>query len=123
MSAKETMTSFFEDTRKHFSDYLDMRLEIYRLRLIRMLSKTAGYLIWVIVLLVLASLFIIFSGLTMGFWLSTVTGSYAKGFGLTTIFIATGIFLLYISRKALFVNPIVRNMIKHSTKEKQTTDN
>jgi hypothetical protein len=122
MPETETFGSFFQETRKLAKEYLDIRLETYRLMLIRLFSKSAGYLIWIIVSLCLVSLFFVFAGLATGFWLSEITGSYTKGFGLTTLIVLTVVILLALFRKALFVNPIVRKIIRRSVSEKGMND-
>jgi hypothetical protein len=85
MSEFENLGSFFRENKKLVKDYLDARLEIYKLKLIRIFSKSAGYFIWIIISLFLLFLFFIFLGLVTGFWLSELTGSYVTGFTTTLI--------------------------------------
>ena len=96
-------------------DYLDTRLEIFKFKLIRIFSKSTGYLIWVIISLFLFSLLMNFIGLVIGFWLTKITGSYVEGFGYTSLIMLAVIILLALFRKALFINPIIRLMIRRST--------
>ena len=95
-------------------DYLEARLEIFKLRMIRMFSKSAGYLIWVIVSLFLFFLLMTFIGMVVGFWLTDVTGSYVRGFGYTSLIMFGLIMLLALFRKTLFVNPFIRLMIRRA---------
>jgi hypothetical protein len=117
MEQKEDLGSFFGDTKKLVKDYLDTRLEIYRLQILGIMSKSAGYLIWVIISLFLVSLFFLFLYAVTGLWLSELTGSYIKGFGLVALVILLKIFILTAFRKSLFVNPIIRSIINHTGKE------
>jgi hypothetical protein len=117
MSGSDNLGSFINENKKLAREYLETKIEITRLRFIRVVSKLAGHLIWVIVSLFLLSLLTTFIGLTMGFWLSQLTGSYTKGFGLTSIFILLVILLVMAFRKILFVNPIVRAIIKNTTEQ------
>ena len=118
MSAPENLGSFFKENKKLLKEYLDTRLEVYKLKLIHIISKSAGYFIWIIVSLFLVFLFATFIGLVAGFWISDITGSYVKGFGIATLIILSFILLLALFRKALFVNPIIRNIIKRAGEEK-----
>jgi hypothetical protein len=59
----------------------------------------------------------IFLELVTGFWLSAVTGSYTRGFGLATLIIVVVILLLAALRKVLFVNPIIRAIIRKTGTE------
>lgn len=124
MQQSEDIGSFFKENKDLVKDYLNLRLDIFKLKLVRMLSKFSGYLIWIIISLFLLFLFVLFLGLVAGFWLSEVTGSYIIGFGIVTLLILLKIVVLAIFRKTFFVNPIVRNIIaKLSNEDEPPTDN
>ena len=108
----QTTGSFFSDTRKLIKDYIDLKIRIIQLRATRLLAKVAGNIVWMLVLLFMVFLLCIFIGLTMGFYLSSVTGSYTAGFGLTTLFILLLVLLLVVLRRRLFIDPIVRSVIQ-----------
>lgn len=113
----DSFGSFFRENKKLVKDYFDTRLDIFRLKMIRVFSKSAGYLIWILISVFLLFLFIIFLGITTGFWLSSLTGSYTRGFGLTTLILLLLIVVLALLRKVLFVNPIIRNIIHRAADE------
>ncbi|HZJ61300.1 MAG TPA: hypothetical protein VFD24_13515 [Chitinophagaceae bacterium] len=115
MIEKENLGTFLKENKKLIRDYLDTRLEIFKFKLIRIFSKSTGYLIWVIISLFLFSLLMNFIGLVIGFWLTKITGSYVEGFGYTSLIMLAVIILLALFRKALFINPIIRLMIRRST--------
>lgn len=117
MQEKETFGSFFIENKKLAKEYLDIKAEIYRLKFTGLFSRFAGYFIWIIISLFLLWLLIIFSGIVIGFWLSDLTGSYIKGFGFATLGTVLVIILLALLRKPLFVNPIIRTIIKKSNVE------
>jgi hypothetical protein len=120
MSESENLGSFFRENKKLVKDYFETRLEVFKLRMIRIFSKSAGYFIWILISIFLLFLFIIFLGVTTGFWLSSITGSYTTGFGLTTLIILAVIVILALFRKALFVNPIIRNIISRAADDEDT---
>lgn len=122
MPDTETFSSFLHENKKLIREYIETRLEIYRLQLIRGFSRSAGYLLWVMISLVLVSLFIVFAGIVTGLWLSEVTGSYVKGFGLTTLLILLVIIVVALLRKQLFINPIIRTIINHAMKEQENPE-
>ena len=111
MVETENIGSFIKENKKLAKEYIDVRLEIYRLKLIRVFSKTSGYFIWIMISLFLVSLFAIFLGVVAGLWLSELTGSYVLGFGIVTLLILVKIIFLALFRKKIFVNPIIRNII------------
>jgi len=91
-----------------------MQMEIYRLKLVRLISKSAGYFIWIIISLFLVFLLFIFMGTVAGLWLSKITGSYVTGFGIITLAIFLKIIVLALFRKKLFTNPIIKVIIHRS---------
>ena len=115
----ETFGTFFNNVKEHSQNWFETRVNIYKLKVIRLLSKLAGNLAWLIISLFLFLLFSIFIGLTLGFWLSSHLGSYTAGFGIVTLLILVKISLLAIFRKKLFINPMIRIMIKQSYYELQ----
>lgn len=117
MPETEDIGTFFKENKKLVTEYLNTKFEIYRLSAIRIFSKSSGYLLWTIISLLLLFIFIIFLGLMTAFWLSEITGSYTRGLGLTALFILVLVTLLVLFRKALFINPIVRTIIKRVSDE------
>lgn len=117
MADSENLGSFFTENKKLVKEWINIRLEIYKLKLVNIFSRSAGYFIWIVISVFLLSLLIIFLGLTTGFWLSEITGSYARGFGLTSLILLAIILLIAALRKVLFVNPIIRTIIKKANEE------
>ena len=107
------MEEFIKENKTLLKEYVETRIEIVRLEAIRTASKTSGYLIWIIISLFLFFLIAIFAGLVLGFWLTDLTGSYIKGFGITTLIMIAIVVILALLRKALFVNPAVKAIIGH----------
>jgi hypothetical protein len=114
MAQKENMGSFARENKDLIREYLETRYEIIRLKGIRSISKMAGSLAWVMIILLLGLLILIFGGLTMGYWLSAIFESNVAGFGVTTLFIILLLILLIMLRKQLFINPVMRIIINNS---------
>jgi len=117
MSQPENLGSFFQENKSVLKEYIETRLEIFRLQAVRLSSKSAGYLIWIIISMCLLFLIALFSGMALGYWFSELTHSYVKGFGLTALLMVLIFVLFAIFRKKLFVNPAVRAIIQNSMEE------
>ena len=115
MIEKESLGSFLKENKGLIQEYIDTRLEIFKLKMIRLFSKSAGHLIWIVISVFLFFLLMTFIGLVIGFWLTSMTGSYVEGFGYTSLMMLALIILLALFRKALFINPVIRLMIRRST--------
>jgi hypothetical protein len=117
MSQIDDMGSFFQDNKALLKEYLEIRMELYRLQATRFISKAAGYLVWIVISLFLLFLILIFSGIVLGCWLSGLTHSYVIGFGLTTGILIVIFAFLAIFRKTLFVNPLTQNIIRKTNED------
>lgn len=122
MPDHDNLGSFFSENKTLLKDYLETKLEIYRLQGVRIASKAIGFLAWIFISVFLLVLLFIFIGLVLGFWFSQLTGSYVAGFGITTGILLLVILLLAVFRKQLFVNPVIRNFIRHIATEEDTDE-
>jgi hypothetical protein len=117
MSQPDNLGAFFSENKALLKEYVETRMEIYRLQSLRIFSKSAGYFAWIIVSLFLAFLIVLFTGVVIGFWFSSMLGSYIKGFGLVTLLMLAIFLLMAIFRKSLFVNPVIQSIIQKSRDE------
>ena len=113
----DNLGSFISENKTVLKEYLETRMEIYRLQSLRIFSKSAGYFAWILVSLFLVFLIVIFGGLMLGYWFSSMLGSYTKGFGLITLLLIVVFVLLALFRKSLFVDPVVQSIIQRSREE------
>lgn len=114
MNESENIGSFFMDFKGMVKDYAETRLELFRLKGVRLISKIIGTFFWFIISLFLLFLIFIFAGLVLGFWLSDITHSFVTGFGITTLMLVLAVTLLALFRKQLFINPFIRLIVRQS---------
>jgi predicted membrane protein len=122
MSQPETLGSFFADSKTLLKEYLETRLDIYRLQSLRMFAKSAGLFVWLLLSLFLAFLFLLFGGMMVAFWFSGIFHSQVKGFGLVAGLILLIFVLLAIFRRALFVEPVIQLIIQKTQEEGKGED-
>jgi len=115
----DNLGSFISENKAVLKEYLETRMEIYRLQSLRIFSRSAGYFAWILVSLFLGILIVIFGGLMLGYWFSSMLGSYVKGFGLMTLLLVVLFVLLALFRKSLFVDPVVQSIIQKSREEEE----
>ena len=119
MDEPDNLGSFFAENKTLLKEYLETRLEIYRLQSLRFFARSAGLFVWVLLSLFLAFLFLLFGGMMLGFWFSDLFHSHVKGFGLVTLLVLLVFILLTIFRKALFVEPVIQSVIQKSKDEEE----
>lgn len=117
--AQDNLNEFYDENRKLVSEYLETRLEILKLTLIRSASKTLGVLAFITIICFLLLMFLLFLVIAFSWWMSDLMGSAALGY-LT----GSGVFILliaicFIFRKPLFVNPFVRLFLRSSLDEEE----
>ncbi|HXB07214.1 MAG TPA: hypothetical protein VNW04_08865 [Puia sp.] len=117
MPQPDNLGSFFADNKKLLKEYLETRLEIYRLQSLRLFAKSAGYLAWILLSLFLAFLFLLFGGLMVAYWFSGLFHSYVKGFGMVALLILVLFILIALFRRILFVEPVIQSIIQRSKEE------
>jgi len=122
MSQPDNLGSFLKETKPLLKEYFETRLEIFRLQAVRIASQSAGYLIWIIISLFILFIIFIFSGIVLGCWLSSLTGSYISGFGLTTLVFLVIFGLLMAFRNRLFINPVMQSVIKKTLEDQDEAD-
>jgi hypothetical protein len=111
MSEPTDFGTYLKENKELLQRYIETRIEILRLKLIRSTSKAIGSLIWLIVLLFMLFLFLIFIGLTLGFLFAEITGSNVLGFLIATGILLFVTLLISVFRKKLFIDPVVRLLI------------
>ncbi|HXB44523.1 MAG TPA: hypothetical protein VNV85_10720 [Puia sp.] len=117
MSENESIGSFVKTNKSLLKQYLETRFEIFRLSSIRVIAKSAGYFVWIIISLFLFFLIILFAGITAGFWLSELMSSYVKGFGVIVGVLILLFAILAFFRKKLFVEPFMQIIIDRAIEE------
>ena len=120
MDEPDNLGSFFAENKTLLKEYLETRLEIYRLQSLRLFARSAGLFVWVLLSLFLAFLFLLFGGMMLGFWFSDLFHSHVKGFGLVTLLVLLVFILLTIFRRVLFVEPVIQSVIQKSKDEEET---
>jgi hypothetical protein len=119
MDQPDNLGAFFAENKTLLKEYLETRMEIYRLQSLRLFAKSAGLFAWVLLSLFLAFLFLLFGGMMVAFWFSSIFHSQVKGFGLVTLLILLIFVLLAVFRKALFVDPVIQSVIQKSKEEEE----
>lgn len=122
MNQPDNLGDFFRENKELLKVYVETKSEIFRLQAIRIFSKSMGLLAWMVIAAFLAFLILIFAGLVLGFWLSDLTQSYVKGFGITTGILVLFFIALAVFREKLFVNPIIKNIIVRAREEVRMRD-
>ena len=114
MSEPQNLGGFIAENSAILKEYLETRMEIYRLQSTRVAAKSAGMIAWIFLSLLLGFLFLLFGGLMVAYWFAGIFHSYVKGFGLVALLILVVFVLIAVFRRALFVEPVIQAIIQKS---------
>jgi hypothetical protein len=114
MDYQDNLGVFLKENKDILKEYLETRYEIIRLKSIRSTSRVLGLVGWVLIAALLFLLILVFGGMALGFWFSAMMKSNVLGFGTTALLVILIFILCGIFRKQLFINPIIRAIIRHS---------
>lgn len=122
----EDLQSYLENMKQLITEYILLQKQAMRLSAIRYMAKFGGAILERLVGFILIALVTLFAAITLGFWLSSITGSLTAGFGLVTIGLILLAILIHLGRNRLFVNPLVNTLItklhEHPSENHQSTD-
>jgi hypothetical protein len=122
MSTPKNLQDFLDENVALVKEYLETKTDIYKLKAIRSSSLLLGSLVWIIISLFLFFLLFIFIGLVVGFWFAELFGSLTIGFGLATILLFFVMLLVFLFRKQIFINPMIRIFIKIMTSNNEAEE-
>lgn len=115
MEEGQNIFEFLRTNKKLLNEYIEINISLFKLKFIKTSSNIFGLLLWLIILIFFIFLITIFSGITLGFFLANLLNSNAGGFAIVTGIILIMTLLLILYRKQIFINPIIRVLIKQYT--------
>jgi hypothetical protein len=117
MASNQDFSEFLRQNKKLIREYIDARLELFKLQGVRLLSRSLGMFIWLTVALFLIFFIILFLGMLFAYWIAEKTGSNVIGFGSTAGLLLIILLMLFLFRKGLFLKPITRIIIRETLKD------
>ena len=117
MPSSENLGDFFKENKKLVADYIETRIEIFKLNAIKLVAKSLSLLILIGLVSFMVLFFLLFLVISFSWFMADQLGSATLGF-----LCGGGVFLLIILisvlfRKALFLNPLIRIFLHASSQE------
>lgn len=117
MPTSENLGDFYKENKKLVSEYIETRIELLKLKSIKLLAKTLSVLILISLVSFMMLFFVLFLVISFSWFMADKLGSATLGF-----LCGGGIFLLLIIlsvafRKLLFLNPLIRIFLHASIQE------
>ncbi|MFT4154705.1 phage holin family protein [Parafilimonas sp.] len=109
-------SNYFQETKQKINQYIQQRVLLLRLQAADKASRVASTVITMIIIAILLLFMLIFASITAGYWLTDLTGSLTKGFGIVALFyLIIFLFVIFFLRKTLrnfFVDRFIKLIYK-----------
>lgn len=120
---EKTGSNPLSELSSNLQDYVRVQSDILRLELTSKLAVGSSVLALVILVALIAFVFVIFITLSLGLWLSELTGSYVQGFGIVTGIIFLKLIVVLVFRKKLITRPIQNAIIRNALNNASNDEN
>jgi hypothetical protein len=122
MGSEKDFSGFYAENKALLKEYLDIRLRLFKLQGVKILSRSLSSLIVILLVSCMLLFTILFLGLTFAWWITNVTDSAIIGFAGTAglFFILSLVFIIF--RKPLFHNPLIRFFIQESSMDQHQNE-
>lgn len=120
----KTLTDNVSELNSIVRRYIDARIKLWKVDLLEKISTSGTYFFTTFMMLLLISFVLLFATFAFSYWYGNNYGNIAVGFLISAgFYIILGI-ILYIFRKPVFSNNIIRNMsgIIFSDKERKINE-
>ena len=119
MATTENLNDFYQENKKLLNEYLETRLQIFKLSSVKVLSKTISMLVLICIISFMFLFFLLFLVIAFSWFMADVLGSNAMGFLCGGAIFLIIILISIIFRNALFVNPFIRLFIHSSLSDEE----
>jgi uncharacterized membrane protein len=113
----DNLSDFYQENKKLVNEYVETRLEIFKLTSIRILSKLLSVLLLIFITSFMLLFFLLFLVIAFSWFISDIIGSAALGFLSGGALFLIIMVVCIVFRKPLFVNPFIRLFLRASLQE------
>ena len=90
--------------------YIEANLKLFKLSLLERLSKVVSLVISTTLVMLVGTLFLLFLSLAAAVYIGDLLQSRALGFLVMSLFFLLLVIVLWIKRKTLVINPVIRSL-------------
>jgi hypothetical protein len=112
--------TFFADLKNDIAEYVELRLEAIKFSAYEKTAKMSAGAASVLVGVYLFLFFQFFLFVSLSFYLASVTGSNALGFGLVSLFYFVLLLFFLVFRKKIFGKFITNKIVRELTDDEET---
>lgn len=98
---EKDLNTLFGDIKQELLSYINLRLKLFKLSSYEKMSKSASYMGYGLIVLVILSFILFFVLLGMAFFIGELLGSLAKGFGVMALFSLLVLVIVFFLREKI----------------------
>lgn len=110
MAKDTTLQENFTELQEAINSYVNARINYWKITLIEKVARVGTYLFITVLLLVSAIIIYLLLSLAFSFWFADYYGSLSQGLLISAGVLVILVFFLYLLRRKIFANSIVKNM-------------
>lgn len=122
MTDKETFSGFIRENRALLKEYLELRMDLFKLQGVRMISRSFSVLVVAVIVALMGLFVLLFLGIAFAWWIAGLTGSNIIGFASAGGLFMLLLILVIVLRRPLFQNPLIRLFIEESVSDPEDRD-
>jgi hypothetical protein len=122
MTDKETFSGFIRENRALLKEYLELRMDLFKLQGVRMISRSFSVLVVAVIVALMGLFVLLFLGIAFAWWIAGLTGSNIVGFASAGGLFMLLLILVIVLRRPLFQNPLIRLFIEESVSDPEDQD-
>lgn len=119
---KEKIEKSLNKTVEGIKQYIDLKTELFSLIIVERLAKVLSRVAVLMVLTMLMFFFLLFISFAFVGWLELLTGSESMGYIIIAIFYLIIGVIIYMMRKQLFLDPLIKGIIGIFDEEEDLLD-
>jgi hypothetical protein len=112
MQNNQSPEEFLTEVKDQIHQYVNLELELIKIETVEKSAKVTGYLISSVIFVFLIFMCILFLSLLLGFYLSEISNSNIKGFGIVALIYLVTILIYSLIKQNLVIKPISNKIIK-----------
>ena len=110
-----SIKDLFSKLTSGIQQYFETEKELLKLRIIKEVAGLLGIVFSAVFIIMLFHIAIALLGLWLGFWMSSLLGSFSYGFGATSLIYAVWLVISVVYRKTLLIKPFTSMVVSAMT--------
>ena len=120
--SEKRLTENLAELKTLAKSYIDSYITLWKLQFLEKLSRIGTFLVSAVIMIMIFSFALFFATFAFSYWYGKNYGNFAEGFLISTAFYLLLAILVYIFRKRLIANPVIKAISSILFKEDESNE-